>query len=133
MTPAVKPVDKTGRSGMAKRILVVDDSSMMRKMIKKTLTEAGHDVVADAKNGKEALDYYMSLSPDVVTMDITMRDLDGIAAARKIIEYDEKARIIFLSNLDQEKYGEDALAIGAIGYVNKNRAQEILQLIEQQV
>ena len=118
---------------MAKRILVVDDSSMMRKMIKKTLTEAGHDVVADAKNGKEALEHYKALAPDIVTMDITMREIDGIAAARKIIEYDRHARIIFLSNLDEDKYGQDAMAIGAIGYVNKSKAQEILTLIEAQV
>ncbi|MDY6789745.1 MAG: response regulator [Thermodesulfobacteriota bacterium] len=115
---------------MSKRILIVDDSSMMRKMITKILQPEGHNIVGEAKNGKEAVELYKSLKPDLVTMDITMRDMDGFAAAKEILRYDDEARILFLSNLDKDKYGEDAQRLGAVGYVNKNKSREILEIIE---
>lgn len=114
---------------MAKRVLIVDDSSIMRKMVQKTLESENHDIVGQAKNGKEAVELYKSLKPDVVTMDITMREMDGFAAAREILKFDDTAKIIFLSNLDEEKYSKDAEKIGATGYVNKHKSKEILDLI----
>jgi two-component system chemotaxis response regulator CheY len=115
---------------MGKRVLIVDDSSIMRKMIKNTLENGSHQVVGEAKNGKDAVEMYKSLKPDLVTMDITMRDMDGFAAAKEILAYDEYAQIIFLSNLDEEKYTDDAKSIGAKGYVNKHKAKEIIELID---
>ena len=115
---------------MSKRILIVDDSSMMRKMITKILEPGGHSIVGEAKNGKEAVELYKSLKPDLVTMDITMRDMDGFAAAKEILRYDDEARILFLSNLDKDKYSKDAQRLGAVGYVNKNKSREILEIIE---
>jgi two-component system chemotaxis response regulator CheY len=114
---------------MGKRILIVDDSSMMRKMITKTLTDEGHVIVGEAKNGLEAIELYQSLKPDLVTMDITMRDMDGFSAARQILENDADARIVFVSNLDEKKYGENIARIGALGYVSKNKARRLLDLI----
>jgi two-component system, chemotaxis family, chemotaxis protein CheY len=114
---------------MSKHILIVDDSSMMRKMITKTLTDHGHIVVGEAKNGQEAVELYKALKPDLVTMDITMRDMDGFSAAREILNDDTNARIIFVSNLDEEKYEENVARIGAIGYVSKNKACKLLDLI----
>jgi two-component system chemotaxis response regulator CheY len=114
---------------MGKRILVVDDSSMMRKMIEKLLTNSGHSIVGEAKNGSEAVALYKRLKPDLVTMDITMRDMDGFTAAKEILRHDDAAQIIFLSNLDEEKYGQDAEQLGAVGYVNKRKTVEILDLI----
>jgi two-component system, chemotaxis family, chemotaxis protein CheY len=114
---------------MGKRILIVDDSSMMRKMITKTLTDHGHIVIGEAKNGHEAVELYKALKPDLVTMDITMRDMDGFSAAREILNDDTDARIIFVSNLDEEKYEENVARIGAIGYVSKNKACKLLDLI----
>ncbi|MFP4475322.1 MAG: response regulator [Desulfatibacillaceae bacterium] len=114
---------------MGKNILIVDDSSMMRKMIAKTLREAGHTVAGEARSGAEAVARYRELRPDMVTMDITMRDMDGFAAAREILEADPAARIIFLSNLDEEKYSRDAEELGAVGYVNKHKSKDILALI----
>lgn len=116
---------------MGKNILIVDDSSIMRKMIKKTLESAEHCIVGEAKNGKDAIEMYKSLNPDLVTMDITMREMDGFAAAKEILAHDSKAQIIFLSNLDEDKYSEDAKRIGAKGYVNKHKAKEIIDLIER--
>ena len=114
---------------MSKRVLIVDDSSIMRKMIRNTLENENHQVVGEAKNGKDAVEMYKALNPDLVTMDITMRDMDGFAAATEILNYDAAARIIFLSNLDEDKYSEDVRRIGAIGYVNKHNAKAILNLI----
>jgi two-component system chemotaxis response regulator CheY len=115
---------------MSKRILIVDDSSMMRKMISKILQPGGHTIVGEAKTGAEAVDLYKTLEPDLVTMDITMRGMDGFTAAKEILRYDDKAQIIFLSNLDEDKYGPDAQNLGAVGYVNKHKSRELLDIIE---
>ena len=114
---------------MSKKVLIVDDSSIMRKMIKQTLVDEHHHVVGEAKNGKDAIEMYKTLRPDVVTMDITMREMDGFEAAKEIISLDPQARIIFLSNLDEDKYSEDAKRIGAVGYVNKHNARAVVDLI----
>lgn len=116
---------------MGKTILVVDDSSIMRKMIKQTLISAGHRVVGEAKNGDDAVAQYQGLKPELVTMDITMRGMDGIAAAKAILAFDDGARIIMLSNLDENKFSQEAAQIGAKGYVNKHKTAEILDLIDR--
>ena len=77
---------------MGKSILIVDDSSIMRKMIRQTLEKDNHTVVGEAKNGKDAIDMYVNLKPDVVTMDITMRDMDGFAAAKEILAFGDRLR-----------------------------------------
>ncbi len=115
---------------MDKRILIVDDSSLMRKMIRKTLESKDHEIVGEATNGKEAFEMYKALKPDFVTMDVTMRGVDGFMAAQTILNYDDAARIIFLSNLNKEQYGKDAAELGAVGYVNKHKSRQILDLLE---
>jgi two-component system chemotaxis response regulator CheY len=115
---------------MGKSILIVDDSSIMRKMIRQTLEKGNHSVIGEAKNGKDAVSLYKELRPDVVTMDITMREMDGFAAAREIIDFDSEAQIIFLSNLDEDKYSQSAKKIGAKGYANKHNAKFIIELID---
>ena len=114
---------------MGKRVLIVDDSSIMRKMIKETLKSGDHNIVGEAKNGQDAVDLYKDLKPDLVTMDITMRGMDGFAAAKEILDFDAGAQIVFLSNLDEEKYSEEAKRLGAKGYINKHRSKMILELI----
>jgi len=114
---------------MHKQVLIVDDSSMMRKLITKTLCSTGCNIVGEASNGYEALELYKQLSPDLVTMDITMRGMDGFTAAQEILEYDRQAKILFLSNLDDEKYRDMAADIGGIGIAKKHHADEIKMLI----
>lgn len=117
---------------MSKRILIVDDSAMMRKMIAKVLcARGGHVIVGEAKNGQEAVDLYKVLKPDLTTMDITMGGMDGLTAAREILLYDSNAHILFLSNLDKDKYIDDIENIGAIGFVNKHKSQDILDIINE--
>ena len=116
---------------MGMRVLVVDDSSIMRKMIKKTLQADGHEIMGEAKSGLEAVEMYTALSPDLVTMDITMRGMDGLEAARKILAIDASARIVFLSNLEKDRYSEDAMHIGAKGYLSKHDPEKILSLIRE--
>ena len=114
---------------MGKRILIVDDSSIMRKMVKKTLADGGHTIIGEANNGADAVTMYKELRPDLVTLDITLRGMDGFTAAEEIRHYDGEAQIVFLSNLDEEKYSQDVARIGALGYVNKHEAKQILSII----
>ena len=116
--------------GMGKRILIVDDSSMMRKMVGEALEAHGHTIVGYAKNGDEAIGLYKSLSPDLVTMDITMRGMDGLTAAKEILKHDGQARIVFLSNLIDNKCREEAMLLGAKDFINKNETAKILQCID---
>lgn len=116
---------------MGMRILVVDDSSIMRKMIKRTLQADGHELLGEAKSGVEAIEMYKSLDPDLVTMDITMHGMDGLSAAREILKYDASAFIVFLSNLEQGTYSEDATRLGAKGYLSKHDPEQILSLIRE--
>ena len=115
---------------MGKRILIVEDSTMMRRVIAKVLREAGHEIVGEASSGVEALELYDELSPDVVTMDITMRGMDGLTAAGEILGKNSDAKILMLSNLDEDKYREEVERIGAIGLVNKHKSEQILEYIE---
>lgn len=114
---------------MSKKILIVEDSSMMRKILAKLLKEAGHEVVGEASNGEQAISMYEQLRPDLVTMDITMRGMDGLTAAREILARDGAARILFLSNMDEDKYGSEVNELGALGLVNKHGSEEILRLV----
>jgi two-component system chemotaxis response regulator CheY len=120
-----------GKERMGNTILIVDDSSIMRKMIKQTLIGAGHTVVGEAKCGDDAITLYRQLCPQVVTMDITMRGMDGIAAAKEILEYDANAQIVMLSNLDKKKFSDEAIQMGAKGYINKHKTAEIIDLIDR--
>lgn len=116
---------------MQKQVLIVDDSSMMRKLITRTLSSSGCEIVGEASNGFEALELYKELNPDLVTMDITMRGMDGFTAAQEILEYDRQAKILFLSNLDDEKYRDMAIDIGGIGIAKKHHADEIEVLLKK--
>jgi len=116
---------------MGMNILVVDDSSIMRKMIRKTLQADDHTILGEAKSGADAIEMYKSLEPDLVTMDITMRGMDGLEAAKEILKYDASALIVFLSNLEKGRYSEDAMRIGAKGYLSKHDPERIQNLIRE--
>jgi two-component system, chemotaxis family, chemotaxis protein CheY len=115
---------------MSKRLLIVDDSSVMRKAITKMVKDAGYAVAGEARSGAEAVEMYRELKPDVVTMDITMRDVDGIEATKRILSLDQDARIIFFSNLDGDKFIAEAKQIGAMGFVNKHKPPDLITLLK---
>ena len=102
-----------------KRVLIVDDASVVRMLIKKVLTQADFDVVGEAVNGIDALAKYKELRPDLVTMDITMPEADGIQATKDIIAFDAKAKVVMLSGIDQKEMLWQAIKAGAVSYIVK--------------
>lgn len=102
-----------------KKVLVVDDSMVMRAMIKDVLTKDGFEVVGQAKNGKEALDQYRMIRPDLVTMDIIMPGEHGTDVVKRILEFDHDARIIVVSGLNQKSLVMQAMENGAREFLVK--------------
>jgi two-component system chemotaxis response regulator CheY len=100
-------------------ILVVDDSLIMRKNLVRILEGLSHNIVAEAKNGQEGIDLYKEHAPDLVTMDITMPDMDGITAVKKIKEFDPDTKIVMVTSHGQEAMVMNALKAGAKGYILK--------------
>lgn len=101
------------------QVLIVDDSLIMRKQIKKILESLGHTIMGEAKNAEEAVSMYKRFRIDLVTMDISMPGKDGISTSRDIIAIDPKAKIIMITSQGQEDMVVDAIAVGAVGYILK--------------
>ncbi|WP_227767194.1 response regulator [Zhaonella formicivorans] len=117
---------------MARRILVVDDAAFMRMMIKDILTKHGYEVVGEAENGQKAVQLYKELKPDLVTMDITMPEMDGIAAVREIKKLDSGAKVIMCSAMGQQMMVMEAIQAGARDFIVKPFQQErVIQAIEK--
>jgi two-component system, chemotaxis family, chemotaxis protein CheY len=101
------------------RVLVVDDAAFMRKMVSDALTQGGHEVIGEAGNGAEAIERFQELKPEVTTLDITMPEMDGLAALREIIGIDPTARVVMCSALGQESKVLESIRIGAKDFVVK--------------
>jgi two-component system chemotaxis response regulator CheY len=99
----------------------------MRTLVKDALSSAGHTIVGEAENGNIAIDMYNNLKPDLVTMDITMREKDGLEAASDILKKDPKARIIMVTALGQEDLLARAIKMGVKDFVVKPFPPERLQ------
>lgn len=108
------------------RILVVDDSGLTVKKMTKLLEELGHEVAGVATTGQQAVDIFASVAPDVTTMDITMPDLNGIEATRRILAGHPDACIVIVTSHGQEQMVMDAIEAGAKGYILKPVKQEKL-------
>jgi|SRR5690554_844858 len=114
-----------------KKILVVDDASYMRMMLKEILEDNGYEVIGEAANGAEAVKKYQELMPDVVTMDITMPEMDGIEAVKKILSMFPEAIIIMCSAMGQKNLVMKSLEAGARDFVVKPfEAERIIQTLE---
>lgn len=100
-------------------ILVVDDSKMSRRMLRTILEEEGYAVIAEAANGEEGLEAYKQYHPSVVTMDITMPKMDGIAALKEIRAYDGNARVVMITAAGQQQKIIEALKLGAEKFITK--------------
>ncbi len=112
---------------MSNRVLVVDDSMLMRKMISESLMDAGWEVAGEGRDGAEAIRLYDELRPDAVTMDIVMPGTDGIYALEKIMELDPEARVVVVSALNQTKLISQAIRKGAQDFIAKPFLPEQLQ------
>lgn len=101
------------------RILIVDDSKIVRRNLNTILSKAGHEIIAEAENGMQAYHEYIKYKPDLVTMDIAMPLLDGVRAVKKIITADPDAKIIMVSAIDQKNMVISAIQMGAKHYILK--------------
>ena len=101
------------------KILICDDASFMRMMLKDLLVASGHEIVAEASNGKEAIDMYKSVSPDLVTLDITMPVMDGIEGLKGIMEINPNAKCIMCSAMGQQAMVVEAIKAGAKDFIVK--------------
>ncbi|MCM3782950.1 response regulator [Neobacillus mesonae] len=104
---------------MANRILIVDDAAFMRMMIRDILTKNGFEVVGEAQDGAQAIEKYKELKPDLITMDITMPEMDGIAALKEIKKIEPNAKVIMCSAMGQQAMVIDAIQAGAKDFIVK--------------
>ena len=117
---------------MAKNILICDDAAFMRMMIKDILTKNGYNIAGEAENGAKAVEKYAELKPDLVLMDITMPEMDGIQALKKIRESDPNAAIIMCSAMGQEAMVVEAIKLGALDFIVKPfKPDRILQTVKK--
>lgn len=119
---------------MGKRILIVDDAAFMRMMIKDILTKNGYEVVGEAENGQVAVAQYKELKPDLVTMDITMPEMDGISAVKAIKKLDPGAKIIMCSAMGQQMMVMEAIQAGARDFIVKPFQQDrVIQAVKKAI
>jgi len=104
---------------LGKRILIVDDAAFMRMMLKDILTKNGYIVAGEAENGAVAVEMFKELRPDLVTMDITMPEMDGITAVKEIRDIDSNAKIIMCSAMGQQAMVIDSIQAGAKDFIVK--------------
>jgi two-component system chemotaxis response regulator CheY len=109
-----------------KRVLVVDDAAFMRVSIKNILTKNGYEVCGEAENGDIALQKYQELSPDIVTMDITMPEKDGLAGLKDILAFNPKANVVMISAMGQETMVREAIISGAKGFIVKPFKEDVI-------
>lgn len=119
---------------MAKNILICDDAAFMRMMIKDILTKNGYNVAAEAENGAKAVEKYNEVKPDLVLMDITMPEMDGIQALKKIKENDPSALVIMCSAMGQQAMVIESIQSGAKDFIVKPFQQDrVLEAVRKVV
>ena len=119
---------------MAKNILICDDAAFMRMMIKDILTKNGYNVAGEAENGAKAVEKYNELEPDLVLMDITMPEMDGIQALKNIKASDAGAQVIMCSAMGQQAMVIEAIQAGAKDFIVKPfQADRVLEAVKKVV
>ncbi len=104
---------------MGAKVLIVDDALFMRNMLRNIFAESGFDVIGEAQNGNEAVEKFKELSPDLITMDIVMPEMNGIDALKQIMTVDAGAKVVICSALGQESLIIEALEAGARDFIVK--------------
>ena len=119
---------------MAKSVLICDDAAFMRVMIKDILTKNGYEVAGEAENGLKAVEKYLELKPDIVMMDITMPEMDGIQALKKIKEADAAATVIMCSAMGQQAMVIESIQSGAKDFIVKPfQADRVLEAVKKAI
>lgn len=117
---------------MGKNILICDDAAFMRMMIKDILTKNGYNVVGEAENGVKAIEMYKETKPDLVLMDITMPEMDGIGALKGIRSEDPNANVIMCSAMGQQAMVIEAIQSGAKDFIVKPfQAERVLEAVKK--
>ncbi|MEF9865784.1 MAG: response regulator [Oscillospiraceae bacterium] len=117
---------------MDKKIMIVDDAAFMRMMIKNSLTSNGYTNLIEAGDGQQALETYQAEKPDLVIMDITMPNMDGIQALQAIKACDPNAKVVMCSAMGQESMVVDAIRFGALDFIVKPfKPDRILQTVQK--
>ncbi len=119
---------------MAKRVLIVDDAAFMRMMIKDILSKNGYEVAGEAENGLRAVEKYKELTPDLVLMDITMPEMNGIDAVKTIKALDPGAKIVMCSAMGQQAMVIESIQAGARDFIVKPfQADRVLEAVRKVV
>jgi len=117
---------------MAKKILIADDALFMRVTLKNILKKNGYQVVGEASNGLESLELYQKTKPDLVTMDITMPEMDGITAVRELKKIDPQANIIMCTAMGQKQMVLEAVSAGAKDFIVKPfQPDKVLEAVQK--
>ncbi len=109
-----------------KRVLIVDDAAFMRISIKNMLVKNGFEICGEAENGEVAVQKFAELSPDIVTLDITMPEKDGLTSLKEILAINPNANVIMVSAMGQENMVREAILAGAKGFIVKPFKEETL-------
>ena len=116
------------------KVMICDDAAFMRMMIKDILTKNGYEIAAEAENGQKAVEKYPEVKPDLVLMDITMPEMDGIQALKKIKEMDPAAKVIMCSAMGQQAMVIEAIQSGAKDFIVKPfQAERVLEAVKKVV
>ena len=117
---------------MGRQVLITDDTAFMRMTLRNILEKNGYEVVGEAEDGQVSVDKYLELRPDLVTMDITMPNMDGITAIKKIMESDPQAKIVVCSAMGQKALVIEALNAGARDFIVKPfQADRIINAVQK--
>lgn len=115
-------------------ILIVDDAAFMRMSIRKMLEGTEYEIVAEAENGKIAVEQYQKHKPDLVTMDITMPEMNGIESVKEIIKLDSKAKVIMCSAMGQQDMVLESIEAGAKDFIVKPfKKERVIDAISKQL
>lgn len=123
-----------GENNMAKNILICDDAAFMRMMIKDILTKNGYNIAGEAENGLKAIEKFNETKPDLVMLDITMPEMDGIQALKKIKEQDPQATVIMCSAMGQQAMVIESIQSGAKDFIVKPfQAERVLEAVKKAI
>ncbi|MDP4179474.1 MAG: response regulator [Bacillota bacterium] len=117
---------------MSKKILIVDDAAFMRMMIKDILSKNGYEIAGEAENGARAIEKYKELAPDLVIMDITMPEVDGIQAVKEIRKLNTESKIIMCSAMGQQAMVIESIQAGARDFIVKPfQAERVVEAVKK--